>query len=1173
MGGGVWGSVANGTGTPAGVPGRKGGWGSVGNGVPDPQLTSAEAELAKLQGHQGGVSGFLDNLGNDATGAIAGLPSGVYNLFKPLGVSAKNIAEYGPLDAWGGKAGAKAMDSAEKQREQFISGIPHQYAQEYGPLFHGDFGKFGHNFYQHPLGPILDGITVATLGAGGAAKAGELASQAGMIDKASTLANIRKAESLSVPSFGTNERIAIKDTATAPLTKYRQILTNRAMNALPSETPMIGSTARAVRAIQRVSGKEGARLDVQARDFNQAFNKLSNPEKAAWHLHARALDPGKYMDYLKGQKDVSPAALKVWSDPQVHAAFGSPSARLQDALAQGRDLSTMLTAHRVAGGMDELTAATSPYRHLRMLNGAEFQDITKEAPALTAARAKVGEISALREQALAKDAEWLSATKNRDLGPLSPTDAQARLDMLDKQYEGFVQKIIPHVSPYGGKLSEAEQLDRNFLNSRAGKGRFRGVRPRETVKQEEWNLADAKIRDLAEQGTHPVYRAAAAIIRERDALRRALNERSLAHLGGEQPGPLPSAPAFAHASVPGPSNPHTNAINYLGNHLEHAQARLSKLEGTTAKTGDVRLVDKPGRDIPTLAKELHAAGREQPFHVKDSPGHLSAIRSRFASRPSGFTEPATTGTKQSRLVLASRGRIHPFDNALGRDFNSYRNEAQAHLLHDELVKHAAILPHGEQIPHGWEELKLHRGQASAPYMQRMAGEFEHELSNPSLLDRLHGYGNLEQPRDIGGQFEGRHRLVVPRQVQRLVQDETQSHASRLAAIRNVPLGAWKALVLGLRPAFFANITIGNSILGTLQMAPGRWGFVSWLHQVMPGFDKVVGGPPLGEAAMKEVFPEQVSGTFGASVMPHGYQGGNRLLRGASRAAQGVMPATIAYENVLRRALAEGWAFATPEISKLITQNGGDVNAALRVAAKSHPQIIDGISRRIDNALGNYRTYNRFERAIKDVVPFYGWNRHVTSSLFRLASERPQLLDALLNTGEQGKAQADKIMAAMGALPAYLDQAVGVHLPSWLGGQTGPGIQTVINPHAWNPFSTIADEGRLLASPFTHAGAASDAFPLAPDVQALIEQMTGKSMMTGAPIKGNAFKDTLLNVAPQETLLLRALGLGPGPKPTSVNQNNLYPQLLRILGLPVENINRANAAKAARPWRTINIPGP
>ena len=45
---------------------------------------------------------------------------------------------------------------------------------------------------------------------------------------------------------------------------------------------------------------------------------------------------------------------------------------------------------------------------------------------------------------------------------------------------------------------------------------------------------------------------------------------------------------------------------------------------------------------------------------------------------------------------------------------------------------------------------------------------------------------------------------------------------------------------------------------------------------------------------------------------------------AQKAYQGVMPATVAYENVLRRAMAEGWAKAMPEVRTAMRANGGDV---------------------------------------------------------------------------------------------------------------------------------------------------------------------------------------------------------------------------------------------------------
>jgi hypothetical protein len=321
------------------------------------------------------------------------------------------------------------------------------------------------------------------------------------------------------------------------------------------------------------------------------------------------------------------------------------------------------------------------------------------------------------------------------------------------------------------------------------------------------------------------------------------------------------------------------------------------------------------------------------------------------------------------------------------------------------------------------------------------------------------------------------------------------------------------------------------------MAPGRYGFMGWLNQVIPG---ELFGAKLTDATMAEVFPEQKMGTFGHST---GFTA-NKGLSVASRAYQGVMPATIAYENVLRRAMAEGWAKASPEVRAIMARNGDDVNAALLEVSRTHPQLINDISRRVDDALGNYRTYNRLERAIKNVVPFYGWNRHIVRSVARLALERPQVLDALYNEGTQGKELADKIL---GALPAYLEGAIGL-------GQHG-GHTRILDMHSWNPFNTLTDMGEMAKAPFGKPGGASDAFPISPFIQDAIEQLSGHSLLTGAPVHGN-FVTRIPNMVPRVGLAESLLGKQPNVK--AVNQSSAYLRLLKYLGYPVEDLNLAAA---------------
>jgi hypothetical protein len=264
-----------------------------------------------------------------------------------------------------------------------------------------------------------------------------------------------------------------------------------------------------------------------------------------------------------------------------------------------------------------------------------------------------------------------------------------------------------------------------------------------------------------------------------------------------------------------------------------------------------------------------------------------------------------------------------------------------------------------------------------------------------------------------------------------------------------------------------------------------------------------------------------------------------------------MPATIAYENVLRRAMIEGWAKASPEVRAAMKTSGGDVNAALAKVARSHPQVIQNISKRTFDALGDYSHYNKLEKGVKAILPFYGWDRHIVRSVARLVSEHPARLNALLQVGAQGHADQQQ---ALGDLPSYAQGDVRLPgLPWWMGPLNGrtPVLQT----RQWNPFTTFSD---LLNIPKALTGQAGGpateilSSGIGPVIQAIIEQATGRSTLSGAPIKGNAFVHDAGSIPPVG-LLEQLLGHGAATKPTSLYQHDLATTLAGFLGVPVKKV--------------------
>lgn len=108
----------------------------------------------------GGAAGFGTHLANDVKDAVTGLPAGIVETVKDPKTAGKTIAR----STW----------------------------QDWAPLVEGHPNKWLHQFYDHPLAPLLDVATVFSLGAGAAAKGGQLAVDAGLASDATTGGRVLK---------------------------------------------------------------------------------------------------------------------------------------------------------------------------------------------------------------------------------------------------------------------------------------------------------------------------------------------------------------------------------------------------------------------------------------------------------------------------------------------------------------------------------------------------------------------------------------------------------------------------------------------------------------------------------------------------------------------------------------------------------------------------------------------------------------------------------------------------------------------------------------------------------------------------------------------------------------------------------------------------------------------
>lgn len=559
-----------------------------------------------------------------------------------------------------------------------------------------------------------------------------------------------------------------------------------------------------------------------------------------------------------------------------------------------------------------------------------------------------------------------------------------------------------------------------------------------------------------------------------------------------------------------------------------------------------------GKDVETLMRENAAKGDEQPSYVPHSAETGKLPRQSWAPQA---TAPAPLGsTKLNTGTLFTKGMLNLKGDPLSAEFNRFTRHVQRGDVHGALMEVAAKEPVGGP-PLGYRFLKTTAGQKSAPYTVRAAASLKDALKGSedkqSLIDRF-TTTNPEHA-DIATDGEG-HRLIVPDDVAgALAHDAAPTKNLARTILYNKPTTIWKHLVLGLRPAYMANIVLSQHILGFLQRAGGGQGELAYLNHVIPGARL----GKLNDATLEDVMPEQASGSFAQST---GTTGGRGV---AAKVYQGVMPATMKAENWLRRLMVEGWAKSSPEIRAAMTRNGGDINQAMREVAKSDPHVLDEISQRVDHAQGNYRTYSPAEQKLRQIVPFYGWDKHIIQSTYRILAEHPLTANVGYNAGMYGTAVSNK---EFGALPTYLQGIVKLGgLPKFMGPLNGR--TPVISTKAIGPFSADADilrtaEGLVHGRAGTSSEMANDVNPL---LTSLIQQITGRDIVTGTTVRdklpfglANVFIRAGLSVpqlAPLEDYFkMHPLGQSPNP----VSQADWQSAIAAMLGTPVKKLDVPHA---------------
>jgi hypothetical protein len=382
-------------------------------------------------------------------------------------------------------------------------------------------------------------------------------------------------------------------------------------------------------------------------------------------------------------------------------------------------------------------------------------------------------------------------------------------------------------------------------------------------------------------------------------------------------------------------------------------------------------------------------------------------------------------------------------------------------------------------------------------------------------------------------------MVTPK---RLVDDLTKSYERSRALSNKIFSGStdlFKLAALSLNPRFVSQQVFGGAVMLMLahpQQAPHvmarfmQYGYRNMSRSVKSKFGREIDDSFVNHGDDYDIFMNKFIRDFEDNIYMQDAQTSflTKFGENAGRVSNAAVEAlhigyTIAFalEKNLRVAIMREAAKDFPNFKNFLdspdvairAQQGmpemgyptiSKFNAAVdmlsdRSSPHYNPMFLREIRHTADMVSGNYRDFTTTERFVRNaLIPFYAWTRHSAMFTKRLVQERPLTANAVYNVGNYGYEQ----IFERGGMPDWLLESVP--LPDFVENALGldPKRDNRIGFGSLNPFGTTANSitaagnialGGNLAGPnsvfqFTN-----------PYINMFVEQQTGKSLLTGAPI--------------------------------------------------------------------------
>jgi hypothetical protein len=431
-------------------------------------------------------------------------------------------------------------------------------------------------------------------------------------------------------------------------------------------------------------------------------------------------------------------------------------------------------------------------------------------------------------------------------------------------------------------------------------------------------------------------------------------------------------------------------------------------------------------------------------------------------------------------------------------------------------------------------------------------------------------------------------LMVPTKAAYKLGVEGANSVRFLKQLWRAPSAIWKKALIHYSPRTIVDNSVGNwTMLAMRQSGHGLLpGIVDTVKQLkgQRAAKQMLGVAGLGGHWTDTHFLDELNAGFAHSMTTAPEDMGKiekamQSTKAGRVASQGFIPFvhTLADQPVRRTAL-NAFMRTAPEV-KALRRSGMGFDPAVAKALETTPGLQGRAASHIRSIAGDYTGLTPTEQAIRSVVPFYTWSRHIATHTAALVGEHPGRIAAMQQVSNQGVADTEK---RLGELPSFLQGL----LP--LGGAGKDGRVPAIGTQGLNPYASMPDiadaVGALVGKGKLGAGSTLGN-QLNPLLTGLVEQLSGTKLGSTEPVAthGGVIPSILANTAeglPYARLVGELLGHGEGATYSSKGktQQHLYAGkpseiVSQLLGAPRKLVSVSAAKRLAQTEQTQMNPKP